>query len=255
MEKYIEGKNIKIFINERVASDSSKAILLIHGFGEHGGRYSEFIERLVKEGYSVFAMDLRGHGRTISKKGDLKSIKTLIKDVELVMEYIKTNYDYETIGIFAHSTGGLIASLYASLNKVDFLALTSPAVYCPKKYRIIKFLPYKLLKFIYLNKEFKGDEYSLKRFSIRSIGVIFDEGERFVRKILNIKCPTLLACGKKDDLLDEPYNYELFYKRLNNDKNKFILYDEGGHRIVHNAGYEKRVEDIVEWIKNLDKEV
>ena len=251
MEKYIDGKKIKIFVKEEIVKDSSKAILLIHGFGEHSGRYEELIENLRDEGYCVFAMDLRGHGRTISKKGDLKSIKMLIKDVETVMNYIKTNYNHKTIGIFAHSTGGLVASLYASLHKVDFLVLTSPAVYCPKKYRIIKFLPYRILKFLYLNKEFKGDEYSLKRFSIRSIGVIFDEGEKSVKKILGVNCPTLLACGKKDDLLDEPDKFEAFYKKLKNDKNKFILYEEGEHRIVHNNGYEKRVKDIIDWLRTI----
>ena len=67
MGKYINGKDIKIFVNENIVEDSSKAILLIHGFGEHGGWYNEFSERLKKEGYSVFVMDLRGHGRTICK--------------------------------------------------------------------------------------------------------------------------------------------------------------------------------------------
>ena len=52
MEKYIDNNKIKIFIREKLIENSSKAILLIHGFGEHGGRYEEFISVLNKEGYS-----------------------------------------------------------------------------------------------------------------------------------------------------------------------------------------------------------
>jgi len=256
MEKYIDNNKIKIFVREKLVENSSKAILLIHGFGEHGGRYEEFISVLNKEGYSVFAMDLRGHGKTISKKGDLESIKKVIKDTELVMDYIKENYNFKTIGVFGHSTGGLVASLYTSFNndKVNFLILSSPAVYCPKKFKIIRLLPYRFLKFISIKKEFNGDEESLKNFSIRSIGVIFKEGVNWVNKHLNIKAPTLLVCAKKDDLLDEYENFGVFYNKLNNDKNKFIMYEDAKHRIVHNDGYEKRVKDIVSWICDVVKE-
>lgn len=261
MDKYIDNKNIKIYLKEDIVDKSSKAILLIHGFCEHSGRYCEFINKLKEIGYSVFSMDLRGHGRTIGKKGDLESIKRVISDVEIIVNYIKNNYNFEKFGIFGHSTGGLVTSLYTSLNndKVDFIVLSSPAVYCPKKLKAIKYIPYKLLSFIYLKKKqseskemldySKNDLYSLKKFSIRSIGVIFVEGIRDLNKVLNIKCPTLLLCGKKDILLNEPDRFIEFYNKLNNDK-KFIMYEDAKHRIVHNEGSETRTKDILEWLIN-----
>ena len=255
MEKYIDNKKIKIYLNEELTKGSSKAILVVHGFFEHSGRYDEFISRLKDIGFNVFAMDLRGHGKTISKKGDLKSIKKLIEDVDVVVKYIKNNYHFDKFGLFGHSTGGLISSIYASKydNELDFLVLTSPAVYCPSKYRKIKYIPYKIVPFFYLKRDLSEitaiDEYTLKSFSIRSIGVIFDEGVRCLNKVLNIKCPTLLMCGKRDDLLDEPDKYIAFSDKLTCDK-KFIMYEEAGHRIVHNDGYETRVKDIEEWLNS-----
>lgn len=255
MHKYIENKNIKIYLREEIIECSSKAILLIHGFFEHGGRYNEFIDILKEKGFSVFSMDLRGHGRTISKKGDLVSINKVISDVKKVIGYIKENYKFDKFGAFAHSTGGLVASIYASLYEkdLDFLVLTSPAVYCPAKYKKINYIPYKLIPFVNLKRDISKitnlDEYTLKNFSIRSIGVIFAEGVKLLNEILDIKCPTLLLCGKKDDLLDEPEKYIDFSNKLVCD-NKFIMYENAEHRIVHNEGCEERIRDILVWLKD-----
>lgn len=254
MEKYIDNKSVKIYLKEDLVGDSSKAILIIHGFFEHSGRYEGLVSKFKDIGFSVFSMDLRGHGKTIGKKGDLQSIKKVISDVMLVIKYIKENYNFDKFGIFAHSTGGLVASIVASLYKecLDFLVLTSPAVFCPSKYKKIKYVPHKLVPFITLKRNVNEisdlDEYTLIKFSIRSIGVIFNEGVTILNKVLDIKCPTLLLCGKKDDLLDEPDKFIEFSNKLKCDK-KFIMYEDAKHRIVHNEGSESRVNDIIEWIK------
>lgn len=258
MEKYISNKNIKIYLNEDILENSTCAILLLHGFCEHSGRYNDFIKELKDKGFSVFAMDLRGHGKTISKKGNLQSIKKVISDVEIVVNYIKKNYHFNKVGIFGHSTGGLATCLYTSLNndKVDFIVLSSPAVYCPKKFKAIKYIPYKLLSFIYLKKKQneslsynEKDNYALQKFSIKSIGVIFKEGVNLLNKVLNIECPTLLLCGKQDKLLNEPDNFVNFYSKLSNDKNKFIMYEDAKHRIVHNENCNERIKDITNWLE------
>ena len=262
MEKYIKNRNIEIFLREEIVDGSTKGILLIHGFAEHSGRYSEFINNLKEQNYSVFAMDLRGHGKTISKKGNMESIKKVISDVKMIVAYIKENYDFEKIGIFGHSTGGLAASLYASLNdEADFIVLSSPAIYCPKKFKIIKYIPYKILPFIKIKKrnseskemlEFsQKDEYSLREFSLKSIGVIFKEGVSQINKTLNIKCPVLLLCGKKDNLLSDTFQFEIFMNKLKNEKNKIIIYEDCKHRIVHNDGAKQRIQNIISWMVNL----
>lgn len=260
MEKYLESKKIKIFINEKIVENSKKAILLIHGLAEHGGRYEEFISRLNEENYSVFAMDLRGHGQTISKRGDCENIKKVISDVDVVIDYIKNNYDFDKVGIFGHSAGGLVTSLYTSLNpnKIDFLVLSSPAIYCPEKVKIIKYLPYKLLPFIYLKKKQseskemleynRQDKLALQKYSIRTIGTLFNDGINLLNKKLNIPCPTLLVGGKQDILLSEYSNFNSFMNKLTNPKNKIIIYETAKHRIVQNEGSENRIKDIIAWL-------
>lgn len=263
MIKFIENGKIKIYVNESIMANSKTAVLLIHGLAEHSGRYDDFIKVLCKNNISVFAMDLRGHGQTISKKGDCQNINSIIMDVNLIVERIKTSFNFEKIGIFGHSIGGLVASIYANLyNNIDFLILSSPAIYCPKKLKIIKFIPYKILPFIYIKKRYseskemleysKNDKFACHKFSIRMVGVFFNDGIKLLNTKINISCPTLLVCGKKDRLLNEQDKFIDFFNKLPNNQNKFIAYEKAKHRIVQNEGCEKRIEDILSWIKNLN---
>lgn len=265
MMKYIQNGKVQIYINEMTVNNSNIAILIIHGLAEHSGRYDDFIFKLNERGISVFAMDLRGHGQTISKKGDCESIKKVISDVDAVIDYIKNSYKFEKLGIFGHSIGGLVTSIYASINKkLDFLVLSSPAVYCPKKLKIIKLIPYKILSFIYLKKKHsesqemleysKNDKFALKKFSLRTIGEFFVDGIQILKKKLDIKIPVLLVCGMQDRLLNEQEYFKDFMKRLIHAKNKLIAYENAKHRIVQNEGCEDRINDIIKWIEEAKDE-
>ncbi|MBP3630150.1 MAG: alpha/beta fold hydrolase [Clostridia bacterium] len=263
MEKFLENKDAKIYVNECIADGSTKAVVLIHGLCEHSGRYADFISELNQSNISVFAIDLRGHGKTVGKRGDSESFIKVLDDVNIVIDYIKMNYDFKQIGIFGHSIGGLVASTYASSYKgmVDYLVLSSPAIYCPKKLRFIKFIPYNLLSFIYVKKKYseskemleysKNDEFALHTFSIRTVGVFFSQGIEFLNKNLCIECPTMLLCGKLDPLLSETYRFEELFSKLTNKANKLIVYEDAKHRIVQNEGSSERIKDILSWLENV----
>lgn len=261
MITFIENKKDKIFLRQEIKNDSTTAILLIHGLAEHSGRYDDFIKDLTNANISVFAMDLRGHGQTQSKRGDCKNIQQVLTDVELVVNYIKTNHNFKTFGIFGHSMGGLVTSLFASLSnqKLDFLVLSSPAIYLPEKLKIFKFLPYKICPFVKFTKRHseseamlkvsQNDPFALQKYSMRMIGVYFVDGVNLLNKKLNITCPVLLVCGKKDRLLYEQHFFDRFFEKLSNPNKKYISYPDGNHRIVQNEGSEDRIKDIINWLK------
>lgn len=262
MDKFIENKNAKLFIKQSIIKNSDSAIILIHGLAEHSGRYEEFIKILNENGFSVFAIDLRGHGQTIGKKGDCEKINYVISDIDKIVEDVKNNYNFKKLGIFGHSIGGLLASLYSSLFKnIDFLVLSSPAIYCPSRLKIIKFIPYNLLRFIYIKKRHsesqqmldysRNDKFALKKFSIRTIGIFFNDAIKLLNQNLNINCPVLLIYGSKDRLLNEQHHFGEFMAKLKNKQNKIINYPEAKHRIVQNEGSKERIEDILDWLKNI----
>lgn len=261
MEVFLDNLDkSKTYLNINLASNADVALILIHGLAEHSGRYTEFIKNITQN-ISVFAMDIRGHGKSVGKRGDSQSIKKVLDDVDRVYNYISSNYKFKKIGIFGHSVGGLIASLYAGQNRgVNFLVLSSPLVYLPKKLKILRFLPCKMLPFVKLKKHHsesnemlnfsRNDPLSLKKISLRTFGVFFCDGLKRLNNV-KIQCPTLLMIGKGDPLLSERTEFEIFFEKIDNKTKNFVCYEESKHRIVQNANADKHTNDIIHWINSI----
>ena len=99
----------KIFIREcKPKNLQEKNILLIHGLGEHSGRYKEFAEFFIKNGIGVYALDLQGHGKSDGKRGHIKSFEEYLESVESSLIFIRKKFLETPIILFGHSLGGLI---------------------------------------------------------------------------------------------------------------------------------------------------
>lgn len=89
------------------------ALLLIHGLGEHSGRYEAVARELNAHGISVFAPDLRGHGRSEGRRGHARSFELLLSDLERVLETVRELQGGAPLFMFGQSLGGLVALRYA----------------------------------------------------------------------------------------------------------------------------------------------
>ena len=107
------------------------ALLLVHGFGEHHGRYARQIEHLAERGVTVFAFDLPGHGRSSGRRA-VVDVNALVGTVHTALLRV-TDYARERripVGMLGHSMGGLLAAATAVRvpGAVDGLFLSSPAL-------------------------------------------------------------------------------------------------------------------------------
>jgi len=91
-------------------------VTLVHGFGEHSGRYSNLIPPLTAAGYAVYALDHRGHGRSPGKRGHTDSFDDYLADVRALTTVAQTALPGLPVVIFGHSMGGLIVLVYAIRN-------------------------------------------------------------------------------------------------------------------------------------------
>jgi len=93
------------------------AILLVHGFGEHGGRYNYLTDHLVPQGYAIHSFDLRGHGRSPGPRGHVLAWDELRDDlhafVTTTVAASRAQHPEIPYFLFGHSFGGLIALNYA----------------------------------------------------------------------------------------------------------------------------------------------
>jgi alpha-beta hydrolase superfamily lysophospholipase len=106
-------------------------VVLVHGLGEHAGRYDHVARRLNDWGFSVRGYDHYGHGESGGVRGGLPTDTRLVDDLVDLLDSTRMRMDRGTpLILLGHSMGGLVAaSLVAQeARPVDALVLSSPAL-------------------------------------------------------------------------------------------------------------------------------
>lgn len=98
------------YLNE----NASHVMCLIHGVGEHAGRYRRMAERLSQMGIAVVSMDLRGHGISKGVRGDTAPRKEILKDIDALIQYAQEFYPGLPLTLYGHSMGGNLCLDYRS---------------------------------------------------------------------------------------------------------------------------------------------
>jgi alpha-beta hydrolase superfamily lysophospholipase len=106
--------------------DAHGTVVLVHGIGEHSGRYAHVIDALNRARWSVVAYDQRGHGRSPGPRGVLPREDTLLEDLAQILDETKA----KPLVLLGHSMGGLVAARFVADERrpVDALVLSSPAL-------------------------------------------------------------------------------------------------------------------------------
>ena len=116
-----------------VATEPRAVILLVHGMGEHSGRYEHIGEVLAAAGFHTIAFDLRGHGETGGRRGYVEDFSDFLDDVEDHLAELRPAG--LPVVLLGHSMGGLIAARYAvgERPQPDLLVLSAPALEGPMR--------------------------------------------------------------------------------------------------------------------------
>ncbi len=124
-----------LFVADSMLDDAGPAhggVVLMHGLGEHCGRYAHVVRFFNQCGWSVRAYDHRGHGRSDGARGDVPDEKAILRDAKLVIDDFARQFDTPPI-LFGHSMGGLFAARFATAacSPLRGLILSSPALALP----------------------------------------------------------------------------------------------------------------------------
>lgn len=92
--------------------DPDKVVCIVHGIGEYGGRFDRVAEKFREENIAVLALDLRGHGDSIEKKGHCAPRKEVLEDISALILYAQEKYPGKQIVLYGHSMGGNITLDY-----------------------------------------------------------------------------------------------------------------------------------------------
>jgi alpha-beta hydrolase superfamily lysophospholipase len=82
------------------------AIALVHGLGDHSGRYPRLVEKLVAAGFAISGFDERGHGKSGGPRVHTPSYEALMKDIDRHLEKTRQLFPGLPLFIYGHSHGG-----------------------------------------------------------------------------------------------------------------------------------------------------
>jgi alpha-beta hydrolase superfamily lysophospholipase len=105
-------------------------VCLVHGLGEHCGRYAHVAAALTTAGLAVLACDKRGHGRSEGKRGFIPSYDALMDDIDLLLDQASTRHPGKPRFLYGHSLGGNEVLNYALRRKPALAGVvaTSPGL-------------------------------------------------------------------------------------------------------------------------------
>ena len=105
-------------------------LVLVHGLGEHCGRYAHVAEALAGAGYALAGFDLRGHGKSGGARGHAPSFEAFMKDIDGMLEQASSRFPKLPQFVYGHSLGGILVLNYV-LNRKPKLAgavVTAPGL-------------------------------------------------------------------------------------------------------------------------------
>jgi alpha-beta hydrolase superfamily lysophospholipase len=113
-EKLNGSGGLQIFVRSwRPAGPARGVVAIVPGFNGHSGYYGWTAEQLVQSGLAVYAVDLRGRGRSDGERFYVRSFSEYVDDAELLVSTAKAREPGLPVFLLGHSAGGVISCLYA----------------------------------------------------------------------------------------------------------------------------------------------
>ncbi|MFZ5918289.1 MAG: alpha/beta hydrolase [Chloroflexota bacterium] len=103
--------------------DPRAVLLIAHGLAEHSGRYAHLGQHLGGLGYSVYALDHRGHGQSDGVRADVVRFEDFLTDLHTFLGLVKEQQPGKKVFLIGHSMGGAIATLFAARHGAELSGL------------------------------------------------------------------------------------------------------------------------------------
>lgn len=263
-----------IFYRLYAATASQKQILLIHGMGEHGGRYAHLAGFLTQNQFSVWAPDLRGFGRSGGARAYVSRIEDYWKDIEAMHALISERAPGQPIVLLGHSFGGLLASGYAALFRpprlpLQAVALSSPLFGTPIQVPIwqealaqaASILAPRLLQNNKVNPAFLTHDEEMLRSRIHDACIenrisarLYTQMRALMNKREQVakgwKLPLLMQLAGDDRIVSSKVSEE-FFASISNSVKKMDIYNGFYHEIFNESQRQKVFQDLATWLKSI----
>lgn len=261
-----EGKVNSTYVREWVSDNNKANIIIIHGVGEHSGRYVETAEKFFEQGFNIYTGDLIGHGLSDGHRIFIDSIDDYLDNVNFFINRVKNDLPLFILG---HSMGGLIVLYFMLSNKdrnIRGVIATSP--YIKDKIRIpaIKYLVGKTAATIFpklriesgligemvcrdkeIAQKYDHDTLNCSKVTARWFVELGKARINLILQNESFDTPCLILQAGGDVVVDAE-SVQQFYDKMGSKDKEFVLYNEFFHEILNDPERDRVIDKIGSWI-------
>ncbi|MDP6977863.1 MAG: alpha/beta hydrolase [Myxococcota bacterium] len=277
----IEGRLEKherswLFRRSWIPREPTRTIALVHGFGEHSGRYEHVGAWFARRGAEVHGFDLRGHGRSSGKRGHVDAFADYLDDLERFLDVVRSTAEGRPVTLIGHSMGGLIVTSLAVERSPDVQSVvTSGAALAVSpdlegfKVSLAKWLG-RLLPRVAMDagldpngictdaevvRQYVADPLVHGTSTMSHAAALFDQMDRVRGAGREVGIPMFVTHGALDALCP-PVGSEQFHQSLpgaaEGDASPVAtlrIYPRSGHEIMNDVEQESVLSDYQTWIE------
>ncbi len=244
------------------------ALIIVHGFSDHSGRYMPIVKILISRGIAVYSFDLRGHGRSPGRRGYIESFASYRDDLLIFTRHVAVQQPDLPLFLLGHSMGGLIVLNFGQRypKAVNGIIATSPHLSDPPVSPLLIALS-RTLSNIWptfsidagmdntgisrdptIVQDFQDDPLRHGKGTPR---LATELSKAVIETNANAAGfqPSLLITHGTADRMTSPEASRRFYEKVASNNKTYIAY-EGGYHEGHNDIHRERVTiDIAQWLE------
>ena len=248
--------------------DQARAeVVIAHGAGEHSDRYGHVARALNQRGYSVWALDHRGHGRSEGPRALIDSLERAVADMRTLVDMVMAGAGGRRPFLLGHSMGGLLSVGYTLRNQptLSGLVLSAPVAALESASTATRVLSALLSRVTPRLGVFGVDPGAVSRdpevvedyetdpmvfhgkLPVRTVAELAGEISDLPERVREIELPVLLLYGTADTLA-VPAGSVMLSERISSSDLTVVPYEGLYHEILNEPEREEIIAAIADWL-------
>lgn len=248
--------------------DLRGVVVIVHGLGEHGGRYLNLVRRLLPDGFVLYANDHRGFGQSGGERGHVERFHDYLADLRQMVIRAREAYPALPVALFAHSMGGLIGIRYLQTfgETVDMAVISAPALGVRQErasrslIAMMRIMSRLRPTFAIDNRgsepvsrdpdviaAFDVDPFNTRWVTARWATEMLDAQADLAEEMDRLTMPILLLQGLADRLVI-PELTQAFYRQIPAEDRTIYLYPGYYHELINDLGKEIPLDELAQWL-------
>ena len=266
-ETFQGARGVGIFVRSwRPSSKARGIMILIHGFNAHGGYMEWPGEQFAAEGLAVYALDLRGRGKSEGERFYVEEFSDYLADVDKLVGIAKSRNPGLPVYILGHSAGGVIATSYVFEHQSEIAGLICESfafdVGLPNAVSLIlkgiSHLTPHLHVFSLNNADFSRDPKAVERMNsdpliakesqpAETAAEMLKAADRLKENMPKFNVPVFIVHGTADKAT-RPAGSQYFYDTAASTDKTLKLYEGHVHDLLSDIGKEAVMADMKKWV-------